>query len=673
MQYIAYLIVLYLLPLGLFAQYKFEQSRLFDEDDGFEVSRISMIRKGPDGFLWMATYEGLCRFDGSQFYYYRHDPADPTSIIDNRVRDVIVTGREVWAATAIGLSVRDLETGDFNNFRLGPGGKVDNYPANRISEVFSLFQDREGQIWVGSGHYGIFRYFPAKDEFRPYPFTTRVNHSLPVDEERLSAIHTICESRYNDSLVYAGTSQGLLEINKITNVVRWHAFAAERALPETINEFRRIYFHTDGLLYIGSETEGIRIFDPREQHLFVPTPESGPGASLLDNGVNRFHYKDRDEIWITNTHGLLVYNTVQHRITFAKENRFREGIYYGVDYIDDRDRVWHAAQNGLQCFDPLMQQFRVHSFAELNRGTWGLAHYVKKDPVRQEITVFPRDADGLFHLDLPTGTWSKTPFPRPTGKGVTKLTGATGMESDPWGNCTLASEHGLYTFYPSTRRVQPFAGPESWTGESFANILWDSRGQFWAVPADGGLWRWNPHRKKLVNIGSGLTKNSPDREVQVRHLTEDSQGNIWFSRDGGIGVYLWTQDTIYNFLFDRVPDNPFRSVNSIAEDNKGRIWFSAEENFIGYADAHAPENGISRKIDLSRFAGFAGFAGADGIRGLQADQEGNIWGYTAESLVKLDASNLFITAYNCKYGKKDLEIFSFHILPRWRICLWRAE
>ena len=664
MPYLFYIIFI-CLPVGLTAQYKFEQSRLFDEDDGFRGSEVSAIRKGPEGFLWLATDEGLCRFDGSQFYYYRHDPSDPRTIMDNRVVDVVPATDKIWVATATGLSVLDLTSGIFHHYALGATGKVEGSPASRISQVLSLFEDQGGQIWIGTAYHGLFRYLPDEDNFKPYPFSLRANHSLRAKPEDLFRVHAICASVPNDSLLYAGTSQGLLEVDRTSGLVKWYAFPeGQDGLPPDVNLFRRIYCHSDGRIYAGTKTKGIRIFDPSDNRISLYEIAGGPHDHLLETGVSRFYFKEKDEIWITNTSGLLAYNTVEQRVVFSKQNRFRDGAYYGVEYIDDRDRVWHAAPNGLQCFDPTVQQFRVHSYADLNRGTWGQARYIRKDSVRQEITIFPEDADGLFHLDLPTLSWTKTPFPGGRTGGKLALTEALGMEPDPEGNYTLSSRHGLYTFFPASRSIRPFRGPQNWEGEVFPEILWDRRGQLWVAPETGGLWCWNPQSAELMNIGTGwLHHPEITPEAPARHLKEDRNGNIWFSREGSIGVYSLAKDTICNFLLDHGPGGSFRAVNSIAEDNKGRVWFSAEENLIGYADAYLPEDGIVRKIDLSRFAGFAGFAGNTGIRGLQSDREGNIWGYTAESLIKLDASNLFITAYSCKYGKKDLAISSFHILP----------
>jgi ligand-binding sensor domain-containing protein len=56
----------------------------FGEDKGLHITALSDIYQDHIGFLWLATREGLVRYDGRTFKYFRHDAADSTSIRNNK-------------------------------------------------------------------------------------------------------------------------------------------------------------------------------------------------------------------------------------------------------------------------------------------------------------------------------------------------------------------------------------------------------------------------------------------------------------------------------------------------------------------------------------------------------------------------------------------------------------
>ncbi|MCX6283715.1 MAG: hypothetical protein NTW31_05735, partial [Bacteroidetes bacterium] len=48
--------------------------RAWTSDNGLPVNSIRAIAQTPDGFIWLATEEGLVRFDGNSFFTF--DPSN---------------------------------------------------------------------------------------------------------------------------------------------------------------------------------------------------------------------------------------------------------------------------------------------------------------------------------------------------------------------------------------------------------------------------------------------------------------------------------------------------------------------------------------------------------------------------------------------------------------------
>ena len=78
-------------------------------EQGLPSSRVFEVAADRQGFLWVATGDGLARYDGVGFKVWRHDPIDPTSLPDNFLQTVFVDRSDrVWVGTEDGgLSMLD--------------------------------------------------------------------------------------------------------------------------------------------------------------------------------------------------------------------------------------------------------------------------------------------------------------------------------------------------------------------------------------------------------------------------------------------------------------------------------------------------------------------------------------------------------------------------------------
>jgi streptogramin lyase len=64
-------------------------------------------------------------------------------------------------------------------------------------------------------------------------------------------------------------------------------------------------------------------------------------------------------MWISSVAGLAVYDSKLKDVTWYKFNNVTENEFYAVDFVDEDNRIWHVNINGLQYFDPAMQQFTI--------------------------------------------------------------------------------------------------------------------------------------------------------------------------------------------------------------------------------------------------------------------------------------------------------------------------
>ena len=130
------------------AQLNAENLIQFTERDGLPGAQVQGLVIDKSGYVWIGTNNGLTRFDGYEFKRFYFDPND--------------------TATIHGLAVT------------------------------SLFEDRKGQIWAGTGPSWLNAYDPVTKAFRQYSFTHLIHHPANVEMN----IRVMCAD--NNGRIYFG-------------------------------------------------------------------------------------------------------------------------------------------------------------------------------------------------------------------------------------------------------------------------------------------------------------------------------------------------------------------------------------------------------------------------------------------------------------------------------------
>ena len=116
--------------------------------DGLPSNRINGIAEDRNGYLWIATSDGLARYDGIDFRIWRVEQG----LRDNFVWAVHVDARNrVWIGTQqAGLAMLDADR---------RGSATTTAPTRRIGsdDVWSVTSTPDGAIWFGTADGGLHR------------------------------------------------------------------------------------------------------------------------------------------------------------------------------------------------------------------------------------------------------------------------------------------------------------------------------------------------------------------------------------------------------------------------------------------------------------------------------------------------------------------------------------
>ena len=219
-------------PKPFYKHFKFDEN--MKNESGYEKT-IYQIYEDSDGILWLGTLEGLSRIDRvtNSYIYYKHDPADPYSICDNRISH-IMEDRDgyLWLATSNGLSKFDKKKNRFSNFYNIPGDSTSLPPGHML---VCLFEDSNGDIYIGTAYGLLSKYVKSKNTFVNYfksqdPFTNKdtlgIIGEIRIDEEgyvwftsggylnKFDPAKGLIEKYYFDDLYVENNASGLFYDSK---------------------------------------------------------------------------------------------------------------------------------------------------------------------------------------------------------------------------------------------------------------------------------------------------------------------------------------------------------------------------------------------------------------------------------------------------------------------------
>src|SRR5690606_19320304 len=186
------------------------QPRQVSVIDGLPSNRVNAIAEDRQGYLWIATRDGLARYDGVGFRIWRvgdglRDNFGWSVHVDTRAR--------VWSGTASsGLAMLDVDREHFTWY------DRETHPEIASNDIWSINRPPDGDIWFGSSRGGLHR-LSADGVLRRYQRDPDDASSLPSD----GVSHLIVDR--SDGTLWVGTKGG---------VGRWNGRGFDRLPSEML-------------------------------------------------------------------------------------------------------------------------------------------------------------------------------------------------------------------------------------------------------------------------------------------------------------------------------------------------------------------------------------------------------------------------------------------------------
>jgi len=336
-----------------------------DDEDPYSINSNDLysILEDKSGRLWIGTSKGLDLFINANeypqkgiFIHYNNIVYNQRSISKGSVISLLEdTQNNLW----IGIENGGLDLLRLDNFKAGENKFVHfkNEPgrANSLSNnsIYSLFQDIQGSIWIGTFGNGINFINITSHNFIHVKSEHGVKNSLNNNQ-----VHAFCE---DGNYLWIGTDRGLNRYNKKDGTYKYYIYDPldDRSIGSDV--VWSICKGKSGNLWIGTWGGGLNRFDYKTETFEHYYNDPSDTNSLGSNNMFSV-FEDRDgDLWIgTMGSGLNMFNKKDK--TFIKYKTSNSGIYTNfVQAIIEAKNgdLWMANVNAFCRFDKKNKVFEI--------------------------------------------------------------------------------------------------------------------------------------------------------------------------------------------------------------------------------------------------------------------------------------------------------------------------
>ena len=612
------------------------RSKQMRTSDGLPNNSVRYLYQDSKGFLWLATLNGLSRYDGNSFLTFRPEIGDKVSLADNRIYDLTEDKNGfLWISTTPELfSCYDLQRACFVDYT-GSGALEKNYS--------SIFVAANGDVWLRHSGNGCLRMVHQKDRQMVSTEFKTERGNLP--DNRVQFVNEDAGGR-----IWIGTQRGLVSVSDGQYKVedRLLHFTSSLAFKNDM------YFLTaDGDIYCYQTTKQKLT---KVGSLSAVAGKTSPTGNFLLNdkwviltntGVFNYDFNTRKisvdsglnirngevicdnhgDFWIYNHTGCVTYilakNGARKEFQLIPEDKLGYIDYERYHIVhDSRGIIWISTYgNGLFAYDTTEDKLE-HFLANINDQSHissDFLLYVMED--RAGGIWVSSEYSGLSRISvLNEGTSRIYPESRELFDRSNTIRMLTKMpDGDIW---VGTRKGGLYTFDSNLHSKMS----NQYFHSNIYAIAEDNQGEMWVGTRGNGLKVGDSWYRNEVSDPASLSENN------VFSLFRDRKDRMWIGTFGG-GLELAEPTTDGKYKFRHFLQQKFglRMVRVIEEDDNGMIWVGTSE---GVCIFH-PDSLIADSDDYHLFNYTNGTFCSNEIRCIYRDTKGRMWVGTSGSGLNL--------------------------------------
>lgn len=575
MNRLMFLTISLLITIRLGASEKF---RHYNVTDGLSGSEVTAICEN-ENFLWIATTDGLNRFDGSHFRVFKRESGNANSIHENSIESLMFDSRGLlWIGyKSGGVDIYDPRSDKFTRLYKFVTGEVPY-------RVITIFEDSANNIWLGTWEQGVYKLTPNSEGafsfksecivggyivscFAEYPkgkiwVGTYDGYNIYDTDtgDFLSAFnrHTIVTSflRTDAGLWCSTWGSGLWMLGKdyTSEQLTLTGGSQSRNLP-----MYRMTRGVNGKIYIGTWGDGL--MEIGEANVLRPLRQKGFSPSLIYS-----LYTDRKgNIWVgTYGDGLYKLSSQDNGISFIKPQKREFPATIGrIAGVAENKLLVGTLGGGFFLCDPtsgdLIQKFRAETGSTYENNT--LAIYVDDD-----IVIAGHDGKGFLYCTTQEAANPNVRFRQTSGRYLEKVsaisktsdgriwigTKQNGLSSVRYDKASHAFSALVHYDFPNNDEITGFA-------EYTSDLMW--------VSSHAGLFLFDIRTNKIADNGNIISG-----EMIYKIVKDDRNNCLWVGSSTGMSVVKFNGENKVEHPFASGL-MPWGSVRDMVLDDDNNLWF----------------------------------------------------------------------------------------------------
>ena len=593
--------ILCFLPFISYSQ-NFTSNTLSGFKELFQLSATWDAYQDEEGFIWIASSQGLVRYDGINTISYTNNPNDPTSIAGDVVSKIAPDkDGNLWLIIfGEGIDMYDKRLNKFFHYR------EEMEKAGINLNGIDLYWGQNDRLWIGTQGKEIAYYDRNKNQFGKLKGLQEKfdNSDLPLlvtdfDEDRNG---NLWMAQYSRLTMYNPVSDSLTFIKP----------------PYSSPYLVHIEIDSLGTIWIGDKLNGIYAYHPvsGQWNRFAPFYERF--TSEKREAINYFEL-DEDDLWFMAGNDLHRFSSIYENTSYEKAD---VETLYSVLLRDQEENLFifgpqvykkDAHHKPFYHFTTSEQDAEwVNGYVKYGQGQMVYAlmgnplksfdiEYMKSEIPEKSLLeiegltpkILFEDSQGMWWLgdfssgkrENPHQLYKYNPNSQKLQRiGDKRFRTIGSIIEDENGMIWVGSWGGLYKVHPDTGIVKhyqhEFGNNNSLSNNAIRKLMFDSKGFIWVATHNGGLNRLNPKTNDLKVWKHKREDLESLSSNTAWDIFEDVKGKIWVGTSNGLNLLMPDYSGFKRYLF--VKDQNYVEVETIEEDDNGNLWLGSYEVIIRF-------------------------------------------------------------------------------------------
>ena len=592
---------------------------------GLSQGMVFDLLQDTEGFIWVATKNGLNRFDGYGFKVFSNDTYNERSLSSNT--------------------------------------------------IIKLFEDKKGNIWVGTEDAGLNIFEKKTGNF--YRIQHKLADAASISGNAIKLIEGLPDGRV---LVAAdGAGLNVIELKKEFFEKGSNPVITRLSLPNDAQVYG-IGKDNNGTIWVGGMDGAVYKFNPVKNSftlvknvILLNNGYYTPGKNVLING-SLFLYDGKKAVPLFDTKKILAGNILFKPKEKLWENFHRELHFYDVSKYDaDKQPVWNfqipgnirivypfiADRSGIIWSGSVGYGLRKYNIAG--------SKFKIQTPGISVRWIVPVSANDIFTGDHAYG-WKRIKNENIDNTPFNKIPSITQIDNfiitkkgDYW---IKSDEKGYFNYDPANGRLilHPEINDYKGVGDK-QPMLEDSKGVIWFPGRGGAFTRLYTATGKIDSFSINSNSSRPMFSKSLcTSIYEDKQGVFWIGTQDGFASLVFTNANKTNPVIKWYYNNSdsrnslnYNQVSSLMDDP------SSPEKYLWICTKGGGLNRLNKKTgDFFHLTTKDGLP-HDVVYGILPDTEGNIWGSTNNGIFCLltnhssDSSQWKFRNFSKAHGLQDDE------------------